>query len=223
MPQAAAVPENPTDLPGRSLPRVLRRTVSQFHDDKLPTWAAALTYYAVLSIFPALLALVSILGVIGPSATQPLIDQLGTVAPGPAKDILTNVLTSLQQNQGGSTVALIIGLAAAIWSASGYIGAFMDAANNVWDVEEGRPIWKKIPVRLGVTVVLLVLLTITALAVVFTGPVAEKVGNLIGLGSTFVAVWSIAKWPVLLLIVSFMISLLYWACPNVKQPGFPWA
>ena len=145
-----------------------------------------------------LLALVSVLGVIGPSATQPLLDNLGTVAPGPAKEILTNVLTSLQSNQGGSTVALIIGLAIAIWSASGYIGAFMDAANNVWDVPEGRPIWKKIPVRLGVTVVLLVLLTVTALAVVFTGPVAEKVGDIIGLGGTFVDVWGIAKWPILL-------------------------
>jgi membrane protein len=176
----------------------------------------------VLSLFPMLLALVSVLGVIGPSATQPLLDELSTVAPGPAKEILTNVLANLEANQGGSFVALMIGLAVAIWSASGYIGAFMDASNNVWDVPEGRPIWKKLPVRLGVTVVLLVLLTITALAVVFTGPLAEQIGNIIGLGSTFVTVWGIVKWPILLLIVSFMISLLYWACPNVKQPGFPW-
>src|SRR4051794_13656538 len=214
--------DQPTDLPKESWPAILKRTFKQFGEDQLTTWAAALTYFGVLSLFPMMLALVSVLGVIGPSATQPLLDNLSSVAPGPAKDILTNVLNSLQSNQGGSTVALIIGLAAAIWSASGYIGAFMDAANNVWDVEEGRPIWKKIPVRLGVTVVLLVLLTVTALAVVFTGPLAQKVGDLIGLGSSFVDVWSIAKWPVLLLIVSFMISLLYWACPNVKQPGFPW-
>ena len=131
----------------------------------------------MLSLFPMLLALVSVLGVIGPSATQPLLDNLARVAPGPAKDILTNVLTSLESNQGGSTVALIIGLAVAIWSASGYIGAFMDASNNVWDVPEGRPIWKKIPVRLGVTVVLLVLLTVTALAVVFTGPLGAEGGR----------------------------------------------
>jgi membrane protein len=215
-------PDKPTDLPKQSWPSILKRTLKQFGEDQLTTWAAALTYFGVLSLFPMLLALVSVLGVIGPSAIQPLLDNLGSVAPGPAKDILTNVLNSLQSNKGGSTVALIIGLAAAIWSASGYIGAFMDASNNVWDVAEGRPIWKKLPVRLGVTVVLLILLTITALAIVFTGPLAEKVGNLIGLGSTFVSVWSIAKWPILILIVSFMISLLYWACPNVKQPGFPW-
>jgi len=214
--------DKPTDLPKEAWPAILKRTFKQFSDDQLTTWAAALTYFGVLSLFPMILALVSVLGVIGPSATQPLLDQLGTVAPGPAKDILTNVLTSLEQNQGGSTVALIVGLVLAIWSASGYISAFMDASNNVWDVPEGRPIWKKIPVRLGVTIVMLVLLTITSLAIVFTGPVAQEIGNLIGLGDQFVDVWNIAKWPVLLLIVSFMLSLLYWACPNVKQPGFPW-
>jgi membrane protein len=211
-------PDQPTDLPKESWPQILKRTFKQFSDDQLTTWAAALTYFGVLSLF----ALVSILGVIGPSATQPLLDQLSSVAPGPAKEILTNVLTNLESNQGGSLIALIIGLAVAIWSASGYIAAFMDASNNVWDVPEGRPIWKKLPVRLGVTVVLLVLLTITGLAVVFTGPLAQEVGDLIGLGSAFVTVWGIVKWPVLLVIVSFMISLLYWACPNVKQPGFPW-
>src|SRR3954449_10894897 len=217
-----SAPESPTDLPKQSWTSILKRTLKQFGEDKLTTWAAALTYFGVLSLFPMMLALVSVLGVIGPSATQPLLDNLSSVAPGPAKDILTNVLNSLQSNQGGSTIALIIGIAAAIWSASGYISAFMDASNNVWDVPEGRPIWKKIPVRLGVTVVLLILLTATGLAVVFTGPLAQKFGDIFGLGSTFVDVWSIAKWPVLLIVVSFMISLLYWACPNVKQPGFPW-
>jgi membrane protein len=219
---ASKAPDDPTDLPRSSWPQILKRTFKQFGEDQLTTWAAALTYFGILSLFPMMLALVSVLGVIGPSATQPLLDNLNSVAPGPAKDILTNVLTSLQANKGGSTVALIIGIALAIWSASGYISAFMDASNNVWDVPEGRPIWKKIPVRLGVTVVLLILLTITSLAIVFTGPLAQKLGNLIGLGSTFVTVWGIAKWPILLLIVSLMISLLYWACPNVKQPGFPW-
>jgi len=224
MAQAASqeVADQPTDLPKEAFPTILKRTFKQFGEDQLTTWAAALTYFGVLSLFPMLLALVSVLGVIGPSATQPLLDNLNSVAPGPAKDILTNVLTSLESNKGGSTVALIIGIVLAIWSASGYISAFMDASNNVWDVPEGRPIWKKIPVRLGVTIVLLILLTITSLAVVFTGPVAQKVGDIIGLGSTFVDVWSIVKWPILLLIVSFMVSLLYWACPNVKQPGFPW-
>ena len=215
-------PEQPTDLPKGSYLGTLKRTLSQFSEDKLTTWAAALTYYSVLSIFPGLLALVSILGVIGPSATQPLIDNLSAVAPGPAKSIITSALQNIQSNQGASGVAFAIGLGGAIWSASGYIGAFMDAANSVWDVPEGRPVWKKIPLRLGVTILLLLLLTSRAMAVVFSGPLADTAGDLIGLGSAFVSVWDIAKWPVLLLIVSFMISLLYWAGPNAKQPGFPW-
>src|SRR3954454_14508887 len=228
MPQASRsrererdAPDNPTDLPKQSWPQTLKRTGKQFGEDKLSIWAAALTYYAILSIFPALLALVSILALIGPSPTQPLLDNLSTVAPGPAKDILTNVLKSLGSAKGSSGLAFIIGLGAAIWSASGYIGAFMDAANNVWDAPEGRPIWKRVPLRLVVTVVMLILLAASALAVVLTGPLARSVGDVVGLGSTFVTVWGIAKWPLLLLVVSFMISLLYWAGPNVKQPCFP--
>src|ERR671921_1525037 len=172
MPQAsptreAQAPDNPAELPRHTWPQTLKRTGQQFSEDKLTTWAAALTYYAVLSIFPALLALVSVLGLIGTSATQPLLNNLNSIAPGPAKDILQSSLHGLSSAQGASTLAFIIGLVAAIWSASGYIGAFMDAANAVWDAPEGRPIWKRIPVRLGVTIVLLVLLTVTALAVVF--------------------------------------------------------
>src|SRR4051795_1519595 len=225
MPQAsptreAEAPDNPTELPRRSWPQTLKRTGKQFSEDKLTTWAAALTYYAVLSIFPALLALVSIVGLIGKSATQPLLSNLNSVAPGPVKNILSSSLHGL--STGSSTLAFIIGLALAIWSASGYIGAFMDAANEVWDAPEGRPIWKRVPLRLAVTVVMLILLAASALAVVLTGPLAKSVGDIIGLGSTFVTVWGIAKWPLLLLVVSFMISLLYWAGPNVKQPGFPW-
>src|SRR3954452_6941460 len=229
MPQASRTgerereaPDNPTDLPKQSWPQTLKRTGKQFGEDKLSIWAAALTYYAVLAIFPALLALVSILGLIGPSATQPLLDNLSAVAPGPAKDILQNVLKSLGSAKGSSTLAFVIGLATAIWAASGYIGAFMDAANNVWDAPEGRPIWKRVPLRLVVTVVMLILLAASALAVVLTGPLARSVGDVVGLGSTFVTVWGIAKWPLLVIVVSFIISLLYWAGPNVKQPGFPW-
>jgi membrane protein len=217
-----SAPSTPAELPRRSWPQILKRTGKQFSSDNLTTWAAALTYYGVLSIFPMLLALISVLGVIGPSATQPLLDNLNSIAPGPARDIVTNAVKNLQTQRAGSGLTLVLGLVLAIWSASGYIGAFMDAANNVWDVPEGRPFWKKIPLRFGITVVLLLLLTASALAVVFTGPLAQHAGQLLGLGSTFVTVWGIAKWPVLVILVSLMISLLYWAAPNVKQPGFPW-
>jgi membrane protein len=215
-------PDEPTDLGGRGWWAALKRTVKEFKEDNLTDWAAALTYYGVLAIFPALIVLVSILGLVGDSATQPLIDNLGTVAPGPAKEIFTNAIKNLQGDQGAAGVLFIIGLLGALWSASGYVAAFMRASNSIYDMEEGRPVWKTLPVRVGLTIVLLTLLAVTTIAVVLTGGLAEKVGDLIGLGSTAVTVWNIAKWPVLLLVVSFMFALLYWAAPNVKQPGFRW-
>jgi membrane protein len=215
-------PDDVTDLPKQSWKGVLRRTAKEFNEDKLTDWAAALTYYAILSIFPALLVLVSLIGLAGQSATDTLIDNISGIAPGAAKDILTQAIQNLQKSQGAAGVLFIIGLAGALWSASGYIGAFMRAANTIWEVEEGRPIWKTIPLRLVVTLVMLVLLTISALAVVITGPLARTVGDLVGMGSTAVTVWDIAKWPVLVMAVAFMIALLYWATPNIKHPKFQW-
>jgi membrane protein len=220
--QRERIPETPSALGGRGWLDVLKRTVSEFRDDNMTDWAAALTYYGVLSIFPALLVLVSVLGLLGQSATQPLVENVGKFAPGAAKDIVTTAIENLQKSRGSAGLALIVGLAAALWSASAYIGAFIRAANVVWDVEEGRPIWKTLPLRLGLTLLMLVLLGITAIAVVLTGPLAEAVGDLIGLSDTFVTVWDIAKWPVLVVIVSLMFALLYWLAPNIRQPGFRW-
>jgi membrane protein len=215
-------PDDVTDLPKQSWKGVLRRTAKEFNEDKLTDWAAALTYYAILSIFPALLVLVSLIGLAGQSATNTLIDNISGIAPGAAKDILTQGIANLQKSQGAAGILFVVGLLGALWSASGYIGAFMRAANSVWEVEEGRPIWKTMPLRVGVTAVMLVLLTISALAVVITGPVARTVGNLVGLGDAAVSAWDIAKWPVLVLAVAFMIALLYYATPNVKHPKFQW-
>ena len=201
---------------------VLKRTVTEFRQDNLTDWAAALTYYSVLAIFPALIVLVSILGLVGDSATQPLIDNLGTVAPGPAKDIFTSALKNLQGDQGAAGVLFVVGLVGALWSASGYVGAFMRASNAIYDIDEGRPVWKTLPVRVSLTLVLLTLLAISTIAVVLTGGLAERFGDLLGIGSTAVTAWNIAKWPVLLVVVSFMFALLYWAAPNVKHPGFRW-
>jgi len=214
--------DKPTQLSGGAWGGVLRRTFSEFSEDNLTDWAAALTYYGILSVFPALIALVSLLGLIGTSATQPLLDNLGSFAPGPAHQILENALHGLTQSRGGAGILVIVGLAGSIWAASGYIGGFIRASNVIWDVEEGRPIWKTIPLRLGITIVMLVLLAGTAMAVVLTGPLADKVGKLVGLGSAAVTAWDIAKWPVLVLIVGLMFSLLYYASPNVQQPGFRW-
>jgi membrane protein len=214
--------EEPTDLRRRSWWEALKRTVREFSDDNLTDWAAALTYYSILSIFPALIALVSVLGLIGDSATQPLIDNIGAVAPGPAKEIFTSAIENLQRSEGAAGVLFVVGLAGALWSASGYVAAFMRASNAIYEVEEGRPIWKTAPVRIGVTIVLLLLLAISGTAVTLTGGLAEEVGAVVGVGDTAVMVWDIAKWPVLLLIVSFMFAILYWAAPNVKHPKFRW-
>ena len=215
-------PDQPTDLGLRDWWAARKRTVREFKEDNLTDWAAALTYYGVLAIFPAMIVLVSILGLVGESATQPLIDNLGSVAPGPAKDIVESSLKNLQGSQGTAGVLFVIGLLGALWSASGYVAAFMRASNAIYDMEEGRPVWKTLPVRVSLTLVLLVLLAVTTVAVVLTGGIAQKVGDLIGLGGTAVTVWNIAKWPVLLLVVSLMFALLYWAAPNVKQAGFRW-
>ena len=215
-------PKAPTSLEGRSWLGVLKRTFTEYREDNLSDWAAALTYYGILSIFPAIIALVSILGLVGSSATQPLLDNLGKVAPGPAKTILTSAIQNLQKSQGAAGIIFFVGLAGALWSASGYVAAFMRASNAIYDIEEGRPIWKTLPLRVGMTVVLVVLLAVSAVAVVLTGGLATQVGNVVGVGSTAVTAWDIAKWPVLLLIVSSMFALLFWASPNVKQPGFRW-
>src|SRR5919109_393200 len=215
-------PETPTDLPAKGWFGTLKRTVSEFKEDNLTDWAAALTYYGILAIFPALLALVSILGLVGSSATQPLIDNLGKVAPGPAKDIFTNAIQNLQKSQGAAGILFLVGLGGAIWSASGYVAAFMRASNAIYDVEEGRPIWKALPTRVLTTIVLLLMLAAVAVAVTFTGPLAEQAGSVLGVGSAAVTAWDIAKWPVILLVVMTMFAILYWAAPNVKHPKFRW-
>ncbi|MGN6429272.1 MAG: YihY/virulence factor BrkB family protein [Gaiellaceae bacterium] len=214
--------EKSARLPRSAWFGVLRRTFAEFNADGLTDWAAALTYYGILAIFPALIALVSILGLIGTSATKPLLDNLGSFAPGPAHQILANTLHGLTQSRRGAGVLFVVGLAGALWSASGYIGAFIRASNKIWDVEEGRPIWRILPLRLFITVLMLVLLAVSAFAVVVTGPLADRVGKLFGIGGAAVTAWDIAKWPVLILVVSFMFSILYYASPNVRHPSFRW-
>jgi membrane protein len=217
-----AAPEGPSGLSGSSWLGVGRRTIAEFREDNLTDWAAALTYYGVLSIFPALIALVSVLGLIGPSATEPLIENLGKLTPGPAQTIFTSAIRNIQGARGTAGVAFVVGLVLAIWSASGYVAAFMRASNAIYGIEEGRPVWKTLPVRVLVTLVMLVLLAVSAVAVVLTGGFARQVGDLLGVGTGAVTAWDIAKWPVLVIVVSLMFSLLYWAAPNVKQPGFRW-
>jgi membrane protein len=216
------VPAGPAGLGTRSWLRTLGRTVRETKRDNLTDLAAGLTYYALLSIFPMLLAVLSILGLFGESATRPLIDNLRELAPGAARDSVITAVENLQRSQGATGVLFIVGLAGALWSASRYIAAFMRAANVIYEVDEGRPIWKKVPVRLGMTVVLAIALVATTMAVVVTGDLASQAGELLGLGDTAVTVWNWAKWPVAIVLVALLLALLYWAAPNVRHPGFRW-
>jgi membrane protein len=219
---AEAAPDRPSQLASGSLLDVMKRTVQEFREDNLTDWAAALTYYGILSIFPALLVLVSVVGLIGAPVTEPLLENVGAFAPSEAKEILTNAVEGLERSRGGAGILAIVGIAGALWAASGYVAAFIRAANIVWDVEEGRPVWKTLPLRIGVTAVLIVLLALSALIVVFTGPLAESAGDVIGVSAVAVTVWDIAKWPLLVLIVALMLMILYYSAPNVRQPGFRW-
>jgi YihY family inner membrane protein len=214
-------PERPTQLPGGSWWAAVKRTIREFKTDNLKDWAAALTYYSVLSIFPALLVLVSLLDLAGRSTMQTLLDNLGQVAPGSVNQVLRGAIDNLQHTHASAGVVALAGLAAALWSASSYIAAFMRASNAIYDVPEGRPVWKTLPIRVGVTVVVMVLLAVSAVAVAVSGGLADRIGRLLGIGSAAVTAWNIAKWPVLLLLVSFLFALLYWASPNAKQ-GFRW-
>lgn len=211
-------PDSPTQL--RSTKgATLKRTFKEFQSDDITDWAAALTYYSVLAVFPALIALVSIVGLLGDSATRTLLDNLNQVSPGPAREILTSAIENIASAPGKAGVAFIIGLLLALNSASGYIAAFTRASNSIYEVEEGRPIWKLKPQQIGIVLVLILGLVAIVVGVVVSGPLAEEVGKVVGVGDTAVQVWDIAKLPVILLIVSAMFAFLYKATPNVKQPG----
>ncbi|WP_206785613.1 YihY/virulence factor BrkB family protein [Amycolatopsis sp. MtRt-6] len=215
-------PEGPGELSKRSWGAVLKRTFKQFNRDNLTDWAAALTYYGVLSLFPGIIVLTAILGLLGPDKIQTVIDNVNQVVPGQGKDILVGAIRELTGSRSLAGPLAILGLLGALWSASGYIGAFMRASNAIYGMPEGRPVWKTIPLRIVLTVGIVVLLAACALGVVATGSVARRIGDLIGLGSTGVLVWEIAKWPVIALLVSLAFALLYWVGPNVRLPSFKW-
>jgi membrane protein len=202
----------------------LKRTFTEFSEDNLADWAAALTYYALLSLFPALIALVGILGLFGdPATTTSNITEIVTkIGPSSAADTYSGPIKSITSNRSGAGIALVVGLVLALWSASGYVGAFMRASNVIYETPEGRPIWKLRPLQMLITLAMVILLAIVALGLVLTGPIVDAVAGSIGVGDTATTVWDIAKWPVLAAIFVLMIGLLYYASPNVKLRGFRW-
>jgi len=217
-----AGPDNPAQLKGKGLLAALKRTFKQFSQDNISDWAAALTYYGVLSIFPGVLVLVSLLGMLSSNGQTTVRDAVEKLTPNQQLQSLVDTVLGQVKDPGVAGLAAIIGIVVAFWSASGYVAAFMRASNAVYDVPEGRPIWKTLPIRVGVTAVVGLMLVISAAIVVFTGDLAKVVGDQIGLGSAAVITWSIVKWPVLIILISLMFAILYWASPNAKTGGFRW-
>lgn len=187
-------------------------------------WAAALTYYGLLSLFPALIALVAIVGIFGdPEATTRSITEIVTeIGPPSAADTFSGPIRSITESRQAAGILFFVGLGAAIWSASGYVGAFIRAANVIWETPEGRPFRKLRLLQIGVTVLLIVLFALVATALVLTGPIVRAVGDAIGVGESALTIWSIAKWPVLIGVLMFMVAVIYHAAPNVKVPRFRW-
>jgi membrane protein len=217
-------PDDPTDLSKPSWKGVLKRTFKEFGEDKCTDWAAALTYYAVLALFPAMIALVSLIGLVGDpkKTTDTLLKIVSDLGPATAVETFAKPIREVTEAQNTAGLLLVVGLLGALWSASGYVSAFSRASNAIYEVEEGRPFWKLRPIQILVTLVCVLLLAVVALALVATGPLAESIGEAVGIGSTFVTLWDWLKWPVLVAIVSVIISILYYAAPNVQQPKFSW-
>ena len=207
-----------------SLFATVKRTFTEFSEDNMSDWAAALTYYGLLSLFPALIALVSIVGLVGDPATttKAVTDMVTKLGPSSAADTFAGPIKSITSNRGTAGVLFIVGLATALWSASAYVGAFMRAANIVYETPEGRPFWKLRPLQILVTLVMLILLALVAVALVLTGPIVTAVAGPLGIGSTAVSIWEIAKWPVLLGVMVTMFAVLFYSAPNVKLVGFKW-
>jgi membrane protein len=200
----------------------LRAAMVRFKQGNMTDWAAALTYYSVLSLFPALIVVVALVGVFGqyPETTDKLLQIVNQLGPETAVETFRRPIESVVQNKGGAGALLGLGLIAALWAASGYVGAFMRAANEIYEVPRDRRFLRKLSVRLGLTIVMVFLLAVVAVALVITGPLAEAVGSVFGLGTTAVTIWSIAKWPVLVILTAIAFALLYFASPNVRHSSF---
>ena len=222
-PDDARKPDDPTDIHKRSWKYVLGKTVREFTSDQCTDIAASLTYYAVLALFPALIAIFSLLGVIGQgqAAADAVLGIVDEAAPGGAADVIRGPIEQFASSPAAG-FALVSGLVLAIWSASGYVGAFSRGMNRIYEIEEGRPFWKLKPQQLLVTLIAIVLIAIAAIILVISGPVTEAIGSALGLGETVTTIWSIAKWPVLALVVILVVAILYYATPNAKQPKFRW-
>jgi membrane protein len=204
--------------------QILKRTAAEFRDDNLTDWAAALTYYGLLSLFPALIAMVSLIGLFGDAekTTRTITEIVTELGPESAADTFRGPVESIATKQTTAGFAFVLGLAVALWSASGYVGAFMRASNVIYEKEEGRPFWKLRPLQIAVTLAMIVMVALLAVGLVLTGPVVDAVAGPIGIGDTAVTIWNVAKWPAMAILFMTMVSVLYYASPNARIRGFRW-
>jgi len=202
----------------------LRKAVAEFRDDNLTDWAAALTYYGLLSLFPGLIVLVSIVGLVGDpkGATRTITEVVVAIGPRSAAQTFAGPIESVASDRGTAGVAFVLGLAVALWSASAYVGAFIRASNVIYEVREGRPFWKLRPLQVAVTLTMVLLGVMLVLGLVLTGPVVGAVAKPLGVGSTAVTLWNVAKWPAMAAAFVLMVAVLYYASPNARIRGFRW-
>jgi membrane protein len=203
---------------------LLKRTLSEFVEDNLTDWAAALTYYGLLALFPALIAMVSLIGLVGDprSTTESLTEIIASIGPESAAETFSGPIESVASNQRAAGFALVFGLLVALWSASGYVGAFIRASNVIYETPEGRPFWKLRPLQLLVTLGMVLLMALLALGLVLTGPLVDAIAEPLGIGDTAVTAWNLAKWPAMAAIFILMVNVLYYAAPSVRVRGFRW-
>ncbi|MGX5357698.1 YihY/virulence factor BrkB family protein [Kocuria sp. KH4] len=222
-PEDPRKPDSPTEITKPAWGYVFKRAFSEFSKDDCTDLAASLTYFAVLSLFPALLALVSLLGVFGQgeATTNAITTWLRQYAPADVTNLLAGPINNLT-TQTGAGLALVTGILGALWTASGYTGAFGRALNRIYEVEEGRPVWKLRPMNIIVTLTLVIIVAVILVALIVSGDIARAVGDLIGLGETAVTVWNIAKWPAVIALAVLLLAVLYYFTPNVEQPKFRW-
>lgn len=202
----------------------LKRTGKRFGADNLTDWAAALTYYSLLSLFPALIAMVSLIGIFGDprATTDSLTEIIAEIGPESAAQTFAGPIRSIASDQSAAGFALVLGVGVALWSASGYVGAFIRASNAIYETGEGRPFWKLRPLQLAVTLLLVSMMALLAVGLVMTGPVVDAVARPLGIGATAVALWNYAKWPLMAVVFVALVSVLYYASPNARLRGFPW-
>ncbi len=209
---------------GHSTRSTIKGTFLEFSEDNMSDWAAALTYYGLLALFPALIAMVAIIGVVGnpASTTRTITEVITKIGPSSAAETFAGPIRSITSQRSTAGVLLVVGLLGSLYSASSYVGAFMRASNVIFETPEGRPFWKLRPMQVLLTLVMIVLLVLVALALALTGPIVSAVAAPLGVSGSAVSIWNIAKWPVLVLVVIFMFTALFYASPNVKLRGLRW-